>query len=306
MLASLFTFILQFVCILGGATTLYVAMFAYEREERLLQDALEEWWIGLQDVERSLWEHTKRITTAGAEISAIFIDHWLGPKILSIRFLTIATVSSFGSAALMIGLFFPSKWSMLFIPVAVFFIWRAFLPIRTNKPPYIAAGLAVLLFILPLGNYFISGFRIYSGDWYHVLIVALLFSILANAYAVGAVRTLMRYLGKRAAVIFILSMPLLTCMGIVVISILSMLLLGPFSWIAVPVMSLPAIILSFLPSVLLAIFFMLVVLAHLFGRGLYSAQRHRIVHDKKMLWSLSLLQFSAVPFGRLLASFFGA
>lgn len=279
---------------------MYVAMFSYEQEDSKLQSALEAWWVNLSDIEASLWARVQKFAMKSCDVTDSFLSRWLGDETES-RSISTSIVLSVSSVLLLGSNILPFPWSLLMVAVGALWLRQAFLPMRTGRPPLIAASIAAAMCLLPL---LLPLYPSYQDDWHFVLAGALAFSLLASNFAIKIVRSLIKRFKSKPAPLFMIALPLIVTGAVIFLSMASIMFLGPFSWILVPVMTLPALAMSFLPLLLPVLLAALTVLTRLFGKGLYSVQRHKIVYNKKILWGLSVAQLGAVPISNSLMSYF--
>lgn len=113
--------ILRVLAGVAGALSLYAALFLYEDEQGKIQNKLEEWWVGLSDMQsEALSRHTgfmrevARLTTQG-------FDRLLGPRLLSPSVLMPS--SFYSSASLLLctvvyGFLFHRAYFLHYQPVA--------------------------------------------------------------------------------------------------------------------------------------------------------------------------------------------
>lgn len=297
---------LQVILVFGAAIALYVALFSYEDEDQKLQDSLETWWVQIRDVEGGLLKKAREFSRHSNDMVERFLNTLLGYDIISRRFVSISITLSFVPALPVISSLFSFEPAISFLSprilllspiISLFFLWRALRTMWTQRPPHILAGVLVALVWAPLLLLLDPN---YDDDYEWLLVLAALLSMASDAVATMAARALLRAAGSKYPLAFFSLFPAAVWSVVGAFALLSPFFLGPFGGGLLLIMNIPtmffALLVWFVPFILLIGKLSL----HVLGRGLYSLQRYRIFHNKKLMWGAAILQLSAVPFTRKL------
>jgi hypothetical protein len=293
-------FMLQAVSLLAGLVLVYSAAFLYEDEERRVQDTLALWWIRLHELEGGMLPKASALLGKSNEVVSSFMARLLGPKIISIHFIAVSMVLSFAAGPLVFGIgtlvFDTPSLRIALVALGSLLLgavltWRALMPLKTGRPPVrLAMSLSLLLSMSAL-------FRWDDRPVVRSLFVLVTFlSIASDAVVTVLLRKLIKSIGARSPVIFAFIAPPSVYAAVAVMSFMSIVVLGPFSWVLLLLSNLPS--LFFVSLVFLMPFVLLVgrPILTLLDRGVYTLQRNNVVQNKKLLWTLAALCLSAVPF----------
>lgn len=108
-------FLIPLACIPLGFALIIVATLLHEPEERKVQDALEHWWVALDDQEKTWTQRAALITQTGVREISAWLDELFGP-VISLRVVIGCLSFSLSSMLLMSFGFGISTW---FKPVTV-------------------------------------------------------------------------------------------------------------------------------------------------------------------------------------------
>jgi len=97
---ALMTFVLRALAITGGLVLCYGALFLYEREQAAIQNALEEWWIRIDDLQFHALRKHAAFLRGVSDLSDRALRRVFGPNIVSIRAIAISLLVSFASTVL--------------------------------------------------------------------------------------------------------------------------------------------------------------------------------------------------------------
>src|SRR4051794_22204896 len=108
--------IMRILAALVGVAAMYAAFFMYEDEEGKWQNRIEQLWIGINDLERTMGSRTAAIFNRVAAIVTRTIDRVVGKKLLSFQLIGVSTCFSFAAlflyAGYLMGIFYhPSELS---------------------------------------------------------------------------------------------------------------------------------------------------------------------------------------------------
>jgi hypothetical protein len=94
----------------GGMVIAFAAIFAHEREERLVQQKLEEWWVHLDDsADRAIRAHARAEAIAAVHI-AEYLDRMFGSTLPSTRAVAAAVAYAAASASMVVALAISRSW----------------------------------------------------------------------------------------------------------------------------------------------------------------------------------------------------
>lgn len=91
---ELILLILRALALVGGACACYAALFLYENEEKELQNALERWWIQIDDLSKKSLSRHAAFAKVAAQLTEGGLDYWFGRRLLSARFVVVSTAAS--------------------------------------------------------------------------------------------------------------------------------------------------------------------------------------------------------------------
>ena len=287
--------LLQILCLFGGVVLIYFAAFSYEDEESKVQDKLEGWWVSLNDIEGGLGRKLTGFVKKSNELVDNFLSKLLGESIFSIQFVAISTTLSFAVIIPLLSVTLIQTNFYVAMLISLFMIIRSLMPLWGKSYPIVIPGVLVALIVIsPLVLQKENNDPIVN--WLVVLWAAL--SLTSDVAITSMARKLIRKLKDKWGGFLIFILPVFVLICVIIISYFSIFVLGPFSWVYLSVMNMPSIIFSLL---LIAFPFMLLVGRVSFtfiGRLFYQVQRHRLILNKKVLWTLAAFQLSFVPFAK--------
>lgn len=82
---------------LAGLTLVYAATFLYEDEQGKLQNRLEQWWVEINDKQKTATSHYALFMREVAKVATGLFDRLFGPKLFSLHSLRVSAAFSMGS-----------------------------------------------------------------------------------------------------------------------------------------------------------------------------------------------------------------
>lgn len=138
---------------LAGLTLVYAATFLYEDEQGRLQNRLEQWWVEINDKQKTATSHYALFMREVAKVATGLFDRLFGPKLFSLHALRVSAAFSMGSYLLWIN-FDSMRTHGLSIPLlllAAGFFWYGSQQLTIRRPfrfltHFIAIPLLAILF----------------------------------------------------------------------------------------------------------------------------------------------------------------
>jgi hypothetical protein len=125
---------LRWVTGAGGLMLLYIAFFLHEDEEGKLQNRIEEFWIKIDDLQKTSLSRNAAFLSGTSRIALMVLNRLFGSRTLSFQGISSCILFSFASTLLAIATLFLF-WSFAFFDFALILTFIALLPMLVGALP---------------------------------------------------------------------------------------------------------------------------------------------------------------------------
>ncbi len=289
-----------------GTIFLYYAIFSYEAQDYKIQDKLEVFWLKLSDFEEGFMSKLSSLTGKSVELLQGFLLRLFGNKVISWKYISLSSIISVTSFS-----FFKAidEEILNFYPAFLIFFSAIIIVIRYYnydvKKHVVYLAFIFIQFFLIAFNYefdFVDSEEIF---WFVLSLLLILVlglpcnMLLTKLYLI----TISKY-GKRYPIIVSIIIPSSIYVLYAFYYLASSYDTGSFWSTYFLIIAIMVLFLVLIPNFIFSHLFLLLPIILIIGkvcftvinRALYSVQRNKFVMNKKLLFSLSSINYGMIPY----------
>jgi hypothetical protein len=221
------TYALRFAALLGGLLLIYVAVFLYENEQGRIQNALEDIWLKIADLQESTVSQHVAFMRIVARVTNSGLDTLLGRKLFSLRSIGVAVCYSLASVLLVdLGFSIMEHWptgsKLILFVLILFLLAYSTLPRYINRPLILRVWFSFIIISYMLINivgilYFTGGrfssemgsyFLMFAPNFY----IGLAMGVACDIFFIALLRKLLRWMSEQISFSELAAVALISCL----------------------------------------------------------------------------------------------